>query len=115
MRGAALSFAISMIIMNILGVYSLMMHRIHPFSKKYFFVLLIGIPLYTVLFGLLRNMVSPHLNLFWIGIVFLMSLFLYGFILFYFNGFSEEEKEMLANLKRKISPSNQKNNITNAG
>ena len=114
MRGAALSFAISMVIMNILGVYSLMMHRIHPFSKKYFCVLLIGITLYTVLFGLLRNIVSPHLNLFWIGIAFLMSLFLYGFILFYFNGFSEEEKEMLITCRRKISPFNQRNNITNA-
>jgi O-antigen/teichoic acid export membrane protein len=93
--GAAFSFLISMVVMIIIGMGALMSHKIHPFSRQYLFGLFVGVSFYYTIFTVFDKTIGNQFHIIITCAFFLVSLPLYGFILFPLNIFSQEEKSML--------------------
>jgi O-antigen/teichoic acid export membrane protein len=109
--GAAFSFMISMVVMIVIGIGALISHRIHPFSWQYFLGLFLGISFYSVIFTILQNTIGDQFHIVLTAILFFISLFLYGFLLFSLNIFSQEEKFMILSWMRNRFTANKKSDI----
>ena len=109
--GAAFSFLISMVVMIVIGVGVLMSHRIHPFSRQYFLGLFVGVSFYYILFTIFQRTIGNQIHILITSTFFFISLFLYGFLLFYLNIFSQEEKFMILSWMRNRFAANKKSDI----
>ena len=101
-NGAALSFAVSLIVMNLIGLFALAGYKnIHPFSKAYVGVLSTGITLYTLSFVFLKTIFSSSINIYWIGFCFFLVTIIYSLILYTRNFISNDEKIILISAIKK--------------
>lgn len=95
--GAALSFLISMVVMIVIGIGALMSHKIHPLSREYFLGLFLGVSFYYIIFTVFQKTIGNQIHIFLTTIFFLVSLFIYGFLLYRLNIISEEERSIVLN------------------
>lgn len=109
--GAAFSFLISMVVMIVIGVGVLMSHRIHPFSRQYFLGLFLGVSFYYILFTIFQRTIGNQIHILITLTFFFISLFLYGFLLFSLNIFSQEEKFMILSWMRNCFAANKKSDV----
>jgi O-antigen/teichoic acid export membrane protein len=94
-NGAAIAILVSFFINSILKLlFVLKVHKIHPYSKEYFKVIVISIIPFVVIFSL-KNIIHIH----WIVFVSLF-LIIYG-VIYFFLGLSKDDKIILEALKRK--------------